>query len=319
MAEETTTETPDKKSGGKWYKEMIGPLPAGAWIAVIGAGLVFSMYARKKGLPGLGGTASGTSTSGTATGASSALGTSGLSYDSATGSYYDPTTGQYYDNSGNPISPFVNGASTATGGGGGTTSSTGPSTVHYTNNDDWRKGAETSLIASGHDPASVDQALQDYLNGAPLNAQEDSIVSLALMTIGPTPSPVPPSQRPPQTVTQPPVNNTPAVPSINIPNAPPSLPPGLPPAGESITDTEPAGGGYLFLTDKGGVYATGGARFYGSYLGDPQAQGPGPNGSPASGRRFVKIQPLADGGYTLISNYGERYTFGPGPGEAQTK
>lgn len=54
MAEEEDTQPSDNSAKppagkGKWYKEMIGPLPAGAWIAVIGAGLALSYWRKRSG------------------------------------------------------------------------------------------------------------------------------------------------------------------------------------------------------------------------------------------------------------------------------
>ena len=109
------------------------------------------------------------------------------------------------------------------------------------------------------------------------------------------------------------------------PGVPPPVPAsGIPPpiaaflqgkvmqAGENIVQevADPLGG-WLALTNKGGVYTYGGAPFMGSYLGyadqtkDPAAEKAG-RGS------FTQIVPRANGGYTLIDQHGETYNFDPG-------
>jgi hypothetical protein len=79
--------------------------------------------------------------------------------------------------------------------------------------------------------------------------------------------------------------------------------------GETITQVvADAKGGWLYLTNKGGVYNAGGSPNYGSYLGLTPAQQNQVGG-------FASITPLASGGYTETSAQGATYSFGPGPGQ----
>jgi hypothetical protein len=64
-------------------------------------------------------------------------------------------------------------------------------------------------------------------------------------------------------------------------------------------------GGDLFLGADGGVFATGGAKFFGSYPGLPASQRTGPR------RSFVSIYSTEGGGYTEVDSKGELYHFGP--------
>lgn len=79
--------------------------------------------------------------------------------------------------------------------------------------------------------------------------------------------------------------------------------------GEYITQVAAdAKGGYLYLTNKGGVYNAGGSPNYGSYLG--LAPGQQNQSSP-----FTSLTPLAGGGYTESNAQGSSYSFGAGPGQ----
>jgi hypothetical protein len=83
-------------------------------------------------------------------------------------------------------------------------------------------------------------------------------------------------------------------------------------AGENIVQeiADPSGG-WLALTNKGGVYTYGGAPFFGSYLGYA-GQTPNPAAEEAGRGNFTQIIPHSDGSYTLIDQHGETYNFGPG-------
>ena len=129
-----------------------------------------------------------------------------------------------------------------------------------------------------------------------------------------------PGANPPNPPQQDPGGNLP----IGLQPPPPVPASGIPPpiaaflagktmeAGENIVQevADPLGG-WLALTNKGGVYTYGGAPFMGSYLGyadqtkDPAAEKAG-RGS------FTQIVPRSNGGYTLIDQHGETYNFDPG-------
>lgn len=76
--------------------------------------------------------------------------------------------------------------------------------------------------------------------------------------------------------------------------------------GERIIGTvaNPHGPGMWYVSNFGGVFSEGGAPFYGSYLGLPPKDRQGQ-------RTFTSAKPNAYGGYTLISNTGQLYQFGP--------
>lgn len=78
----------------------------------------------------------------------------------------------------------------------------------------------------------------------------------------------------------------------------------LPPGVQVVGRVPAPGGGEWVLGSDGGVFAEGGAAFYGSY---PGLQGQDPN------RRFSRIDPTTDGGYMLTSTSGETYHFNPPP------
>jgi hypothetical protein len=79
--------------------------------------------------------------------------------------------------------------------------------------------------------------------------------------------------------------------------------------GEYITQVvDDASGGYLYLTQKGGVYNSDGSPNYGSYLGLP-ASAQNQTGT------FTSITPLSGGGYTETDTQGSSYSFGAGPGQ----
>jgi hypothetical protein len=66
----------------------------------------------------------------------------------------------------------------------------------------------------------------------------------------------------------------------------------------------PNGPGGYYIGADGGVAAVGGAPFYGSYPGLPPSARQG-------SRNFVGAYFDPAGGYTLVSNHGENFHFGP--------
>lgn len=79
----------------------------------------------------------------------------------------------------------------------------------------------------------------------------------------------------------------------------------LPPGVTEVNRIAAPNGGYWILGSDGGVFTEGGASFYGSYPGlDP--------GSRQGDRMgWARIEPTPEGGYTLVSGRGERYSFNP--------
>ena len=113
---------------------------------------------------------------------------------------------------------------------------------------------------------------------------------------GPSPTPAPPPGTTPG-----PTPTAPGTIPTNQSNAPVHLQPG-----EKIIGTvpNPKGKGLWYISNFGGVFSEGGAPYYGSYLGLPPKDRQGQ-------RTFTTASPNAYGGYTLISNTGQLYQFGP--------
>jgi len=81
--------------------------------------------------------------------------------------------------------------------------------------------------------------------------------------------------------------------------------------GEYVTDSvRSTTGGELFLTNKGGVYTSEGANFFGSYLGYAnKTSNPGAEIAGHGDFSHGDIDALANGFYTIRNNNGENYTF----------
>lgn len=161
--------------------KMIGPLPLGAWIAVVAGGLGFMVYTRNQ----------SAATDTTATDTTAVEDTSGVP------GVGDGTVGGWVD----------------------TTPSTQPSTPvtpAITDNESWGVAAENTLIAKGYDPAVSDSAIRKYLDGGQLSSQEYALIKIVLGLLGATPqimpapvfappsNPVVPKAPPPKKATPPP-------------------------------------------------------------------------------------------------------------------
>lgn len=130
----------------------VGPLPMGAWVAVVGAGLAYGYYSRKKSAA-----ASNATTDTVDTSVPSGVGTG------AVGGYVDNTTA-------NPSA--VTAPTIAT-------------------NDDWGRAVTNYLIAQGYDPAVSDSATRKYLASASLSVTEYALIKVALLKYGAPPEMLP--------------------------------------------------------------------------------------------------------------------------------
>jgi LysM repeat protein len=152
--------------------KMIGPLPVGAWIAVVGGGLAFALYQRNKGNVDL--TAPGELDN---TSVDSGVGLGGVpaGYTYTGGDAGDDPTGSQ------PI----------------------------TDNITWATNAVNALVASGYDAAAAQTAISNYINGGTLTLQQWAMISLAIARVGAVPDPPttqnnPPATKPPGSTVTPP-------------------------------------------------------------------------------------------------------------------
>lgn len=171
--------------------KMVGPLPMGAWVVIIGGGLTFALYTRHAQV---------------ATSAANAQPSSPASSLDASGGVGVGGSGMWTD-----VTPPS------------TTGNTGAPT----NNDQWEIAAVDYLIAKGYDPGLSDSAIRKWFGGAKLSITEYALVREALLRFGEPPSPLPaPLYDPPSIVptVPPPIS----VPGIHQP--PPIRPPTHAPA-----------------------------------------------------------------------------------------
>lgn len=171
-------------SGAPDFGKMIGPLPLGAWVAVVGGGLGFMIYTRKQAdvAPSTPDTTQGTDVSG-----GSGVGGSGQ--------YVDVTPPQQQQDQGDGK----------------------PQT-----NEAWGQLAITWLIAQGYPSSVSDSAIRKYLDQeSGYSSQEFALVTLALRHLGPPPDtlPAPIFGKPP--VPKPPVVNKPPRTPPHPPRRPP--------------------------------------------------------------------------------------------------
>lgn len=139
-------------SGGKPdFGQKIGPLPMGAWVALVGGGIGLFLYHRN-------------------------------SIAAASAPTIDPTASLV----GTGGAGAVSGSYIPTDGG---STSTGP--VSITTNQQWGSTAFSWLAALGMAPDMVDAAIRNYLDGNTLSVQENAIVSQALGKFGQPPESLP--------------------------------------------------------------------------------------------------------------------------------
>lgn len=135
----------------------VGPLPLGAWIVVVGAGLGIGYLNRGR-----------TSQAAPAATADSPRDTSGVPGVGAGGS------GMVWQN----VAP---------------TGSDSVANQTPVTNEEWGKKAVNYLIAEGYDPAVADAAIRKYMTAdQQLGAQEYTLIKIALSKLGSPPVPLPP-------------------------------------------------------------------------------------------------------------------------------
>lgn len=284
---------PEGDGGGFLSGEIMG-IPTWVFIAGVGAVVVF-LYLRRKSSAApasdLGSPISGTTQ------------VAGGAVDPYTGSMIDPFTGQPY-------------------------TSVGGNTPQGQTLSDWITAAEKALLTAGYSPAAIAQAIYDYTNGNQLSAQEAGVINKALGLVGfppvnlpflgtpPAPKPAPKPPPKPGTIRHilpiglprplpVPTGSGNGNKLIPLPALPTDLLHKIAAGGAKIIGSvrlNNGGAGYYF-DNKGGVYAVGGAPFFGSYFSLPASVRNSPT------RTFTHLTLLPGGGYTLVSNTGEKYNF----------
>jgi hypothetical protein len=144
--------------------KMIGPLPLGAWAAVLAGGLGIALYTRRN----------------SAAAADTTVDPNGVGVDPNVGA---GGSGQWA-NIDTPVITDVGGAAPPT------------------TNEEWASQATDFLLKSGYPAVAADQAIRRYVANEQLSASEAVMVGVALAKLGALPVPLPPV--PGGTVTPPP-------------------------------------------------------------------------------------------------------------------
>lgn len=285
------------KSGGNILTHKLGPLPVWGWFAI--ALVSYIIYRKLKG-----GSTAGNGTVTAANGANNLLGSQGA-YTNGAGQIIDAATGQVLG--------------TTTGSGIPTTTTTTP-----ISGQDWAAKAYNALQGLGYSNQAINDALQKYVSGQPLNATEMGIVDGAVNLVGAAPSsigspisapvvPTPAAPTPTPVVTNPTPASAPPpsnpLPSTGPPNLPAALVSAMQSNGEYLVSTvyDAPKNEWLYLTQKGGVYAlnskgdTSGTSFYGSLFSLPA--------SVFAGRTAQTLTVEQNGGYIVTDTAGENYKF----------
>lgn len=133
----------------------VGPLPMGAWVALVGGGLGYMIYSRNK---------TSTASAAAAPATDALLSDVGYGGSGAVGAY------------------------TPTDGGINTPAS---SAGTPTSNSAWGRMVFNFLVGNGADGAYADKAVRDYLSGVALTTQENSLITQGLAKFGQTPEGLP--------------------------------------------------------------------------------------------------------------------------------
>lgn len=165
----------------EFLSKKVGPLPAGAWLAVAAGGLAAAYFLRNNG----------------------AQAAAAPTVDGAT---------QWADNT----MPTAGNLSVGYADSNPTSSAPDPGTGYAapTTNEEWAQLAERALLGKGYLPLLVDGAIRNYLAGMTLSASEQAVVTEALIVAGP-----PPIQPPPPLPGVTPPHITPTVPAKPQPPA----------------------------------------------------------------------------------------------------
>lgn len=170
------------------FGKMIGPLPLGAWVVIVGGGLGYGYYEYSKGNTG----SSSSSSSTPDLSSNNGVGTGG--------------SGMYWQD----VNPLDN--------------PTSSSSQSPTDNTSWGQQVENYLIARGFNPSTVDNAVNQYLYGTTkLNSELSSLIGLGIAQYGAPPQPINSSLQPNPTPTPP--AHHPPVHKKKVPSPPPKKTP----------------------------------------------------------------------------------------------
>jgi hypothetical protein len=295
---------PDQpKQGGNVATKKLGPLPRWGWVAVAGGVYLvyryYESYKANQAASAASGTTGGTTipadvgtSSGSGVTSSVANFASLEAWEQAAISALGQTPGYSSADALNDISSWLNGSCV---------SATGYSAI----------GSLISNPSIGLPPGFSTVPTLSVCS----NTSTTSSTTITSTTSGSTGATTPATTGTEATTT--PAATTPSIPSL--PNLPAALAAAMTNNGESVVDTayDATTNTFLYLTNKGGVYAlapngtTTGAVFYGSY-----------QGLPAAGREstapFTHLTVNSDGSYTITNTLGQNYDFGPNQAAGET-
>ena len=172
------------------FGKQVGPLPLGAWAVIVAGGLYFAYMSSQTNRAG-------------GSDAAELLVPKNTSADPGVG---EGGSGMYWSN----VAPPTQAGNVA------------PEPI---TNEEWAKKAINHLIAQGYDAAVADSAIRKYVNAdAQLDAQEYTLIRIALAALGAPPVPLPSPQFAPPTIIPPKVTAPPATPAPTPKPAPKPAP-----------------------------------------------------------------------------------------------
>lgn len=138
--------------------KQVGPLPLGAWVAVVGGSFAFMLYQRNRSDTSAPTTTSLDTLSGDSIGS---VGVGGMG-----------AIGAYTGTNGGPAMPA-------------------DATDTITSNTQWGQKVFSFLAGQGNDAATIDKAVRDYLAGKPLSVQANAFITQGLAKFGQAPEALP--------------------------------------------------------------------------------------------------------------------------------
>lgn len=150
MSEAVDGAASSAKAAPAALSKKVGPLPVGAWIGILAAGLLIAYVVNSRGSGG---------------GSQQALQVAG-----------DGTLGPGSETGNGSVGGWLYQQATAA-----------VAAKTYTSNEAWGRAAIQYLIGQGYDAALADTAIRNYLGGKPITTQTRPLITAALEGLGPTP------------------------------------------------------------------------------------------------------------------------------------